>query len=125
MYVYGNIYHNLNLRHFSRTSVRPLSQKHYGYTHMLRMQYISFYQPVAIAIFHWKLFLRKIIFLIIDQLFDLFHEMSPYTRVPRMNVAKVQFTAPTHRNTSTLIHSMEVQHAAIGDVASKPVLREE
>ena len=35
------------------------------------------------------------------------------------NVANVHVTAPTHRNKTMLTHSMEAQHEAIGEVASK------
>ena len=41
----------------------------------------------------------------------------------QQNVANVQLTAPTHRNKTMLIHSMETQHEAVGEVASKGNLR--
>ena len=39
------------------------------------------------------------------------------------NVANVHVTAPTHRNKTMLIHSMEAQHVAMEEVASKGNLR--
>ena len=41
----------------------------------------------------------------------------------QQNVANVHFTAPTHKNKTMLIHSMEAQHEEIGEIASKGNLR--
>ena len=41
----------------------------------------------------------------------------------QQNVANVQFTAPTHRNTTMMILSMQEQHDATGEVVTKINLR--